>query len=119
MYKRQTVGSSTTLLLNDNFIPSFTIKNINDINWNNFDTLIIGHLGELSNLIDKDNLLRSIMLTAKKHNKNLFLFDDVSKYDIFDHYTMYVPRVCKEDVNNNYLGMLYYISKPCLLYTSI
>lgn len=53
------------------------IKQIEHLDWNeNFDTVILGHVSDLSNA-SKLNYHQYIRDMCAKHNKNLFQFDSV------------------------------------------
>lgn len=110
-----TVGTSTTHLLNDNTVKKFTIRNIDYINWDEFDTIIIGHLDELSSLINKTELKKKLIEEALEHGKNVYAFDDISEF-ITEENKAYIffPKVNKEQVPPNRYGKLFRISKPVL-----
>lgn len=59
-----------------NFIRSkkYIIKNIEDIDWNSFDLLIIGHIKEIE-LSLKQDIKKTLLEKCLKHNKNVFCFD--------------------------------------------
>ena len=38
-----TVGASTSFLMNDMSVKNYIIKNISEVDWDSFDTLIVGH----------------------------------------------------------------------------
>jgi uncharacterized NAD-dependent epimerase/dehydratase family protein len=103
------VGSTTDHIMKDT-VASHIIQNIDQIQWGAFDTLILGHLDEMSNLINKGLLRENLIKQAIEHNKQVFSFDDVSK--IFTHDAVYCPIVSQKDVPPDRLGKLYRIDKP-------
>jgi uncharacterized NAD-dependent epimerase/dehydratase family protein len=103
------VGSTTDHIMKDS-VPGFIIKNIDQINWDAFDTLILGHLNELTDLINKGVLREKLINEALSRNKQVFSFDDVSK--TFTHPGVYCPVVSQADVPPNRFGKLYRIDKP-------
>jgi uncharacterized NAD-dependent epimerase/dehydratase family protein len=110
-----TVGASTTHLLNDNAVKSLPIQNIHNINWDEFDTIILGHLDELSALINKNELMKKLICESLKHKKNIYAFDDISEFiteENKDH--IYFPIVDKQNIPPFSFGKLYRISKPVL-----
>lgn len=107
-----TVGATTTQLLRDRNAGEFTIKNISQISWDKFDTLILGHLGELSSLINKEELGRSIIEKALQKGKQIYSFDDLSSSAYGSHPMICYPRIDEGDLPPNRFGMLYRISKP-------
>jgi len=91
------------------------IKNFADINWEEIDTIIVGHLDKISALTKKD-YKKDILHAAKKHNVNIYSFD------LFDHYcsleeqrrqNIFTPRITNENVPNTF-GKLYKTNKPIL-----
>jgi len=107
------VGSTTTHLLNDPTLKEFTIKSISYIEWDNFDTLILGHLDKLSNLTNNNKLVYNLIKKAIENKKNVYAFDDISKLGI-NNENIYYPKVNDSNLPPNRFGMLYRISKPVL-----
>lgn len=92
------IGASTDLLLNIATKNPYTIKKIDDIDWDVIDTLIIGHTHTLLNSVIKDcKLMESLLYSAQEQNKNVFSFDNLpiqfkknKKFlcpDLHDNYT--------------------------------
>mgnify|MGYP003305124490 CR=1 FL=1 len=86
---------------------------MNLINWNEFDTLIIGHTRDLFNNIIKSNSMLNLLLSqAAALNKNVFSFDQ------FTQPFKTVPSFISPPVFQEYaplpFGKLYHISKPVL-----
>lgn len=109
------VGASTRFLMKDNDVPDFIIKNVDKIEWDNFDTLIIGHLQELSLLIDQQNLLLYLLQEASNHQKKIVAFDDLT--DIAEKYSdvpIYYPRIDSRHLPPDRFGKLYRSSKPTI-----
>lgn len=106
------VGATTSHLMKDNLVKNILIKNINDIEWDNFDTLILGHTNELSALINKEDLKCNLIEEALKRNKKVYSFDEISQYE--DNDNVYFPYVNENNLPPNRFGMLYRISKPVL-----
>lgn len=107
------IGMTAEQILNINSSSKTPIRNINFINWDNIDTLIIGHTHDLFNNIIKDNsLLYRLLSQAEAFNKNIFSFDQLPKS--FEN----VPNFIAPPIYRNYesipFGKLYHISKPVL-----
>jgi len=83
------------------------LKDIKHIEWDKFDTLIIGHTDECSNITGVD-YKGWLIEEATARGKNIYLFDDIGS----NHRTYY-PRVC-EDMLQKRFGKLYKIDKPVL-----
>jgi uncharacterized NAD-dependent epimerase/dehydratase family protein len=103
------VGSTTDHIMKDT-VASHTIQNIDQIQWHTFDTLILGHLDEMSNHINKESLRENLIKQAMEHNKQVFSFDDVSK--TFPQDAVYCPVVSRQDLPPNRFGKLYRLDKP-------
>jgi len=108
------IGTTTDYLLKDN-VKSFKIKNIKNIEWDTFDTIILGHLDELSNLSSQIDLKSEIVKAALLHKKQIYSFDDISEFITNkDKKNIYFPKVTESDLPPDYFGKLYRISKPVL-----
>ncbi|SFR68129.1 S8 family peptidase [Anaeromicropila populeti] len=87
------------------------VKNIEKIEWDSFDTLILGHLDRYSERMKFDSFLDKIMMMVKKNNINVFSCDDLSRYELEKgHY--YHPKIEKRNVPVNRQGKLYRYTKP-------
>lgn len=106
------VGATTAHLLKDPLIKEYMVKHVENIEWEAFDTLIVGHLDELSELMDKDGLRRKIIEAATGKGKQIYSFDDIRKIGYDEQPGIYCPKVDEKDLPPNRFGMLYSISKP-------
>lgn len=106
------VGSTTNHIMKDN-VKSLPINNISTIKWDTFDTIILGHLDEMSELINKQQLKNNIVELAKKYNKNVYSFDDISSLSPLTK-NIYYPKITKEDLPPYRMGKLYRYSKPII-----
>ncbi len=107
-----TVGATAAHLMKDPHIAHHTIKNIEDIEWSEFDTLILGHTNELSALINKDDLVSNLINLALKKEKQIFSFDDIYRDGYKSYQNIYCPITNKHNLPPDRFGMLYRISKP-------
>lgn len=102
------VGSTTDHIMNSN-VKSFQVKSISEIEWEKFDTIIIGNIPSE----DTTPLLKArekIVEMAIALRKNIFSFDDLKvDYDFF-----YYPRVTHNELPPERLGKLYRITKPVI-----
>lgn len=103
------IGATTNHLLKCDNQNDFLIKNIENICWDEFDTLILGHLDELSNLTGKMELKNDLIKQAIEKGKNIYSFDDVNEYNTEN---TFCPVINKQTLPPNRFGMLYRISKP-------
>lgn len=94
------------------------IENIDNINWNDdFDTLILGHVEQLSSIIgyDLNNLLLQKCLEYKK---NVICFDNLSnKSEIVEDFKrnglmLYYPIINETSIIQNKFGKLFSITAP-------
>lgn len=105
------VNRKISSYLNDDEVR---IKNIDDLPWNGeFDTVIIGHIGEISGLYSGD-ILKKIIDNCIKYKKNIYSFDSLDMYKpLFeDRIEVNWPKLTSSSKNN--FGKLYSISKPVL-----
>ncbi len=107
-----TVGATSAHLMKDNSVTDILVKNIREIDWNHFDTLILGHMEELSALINKEQLKKNLIEEALKREKQIYSFDDLNEYEHSEN--IYFPRIDEKNLPPNRFGMLYRISKPVL-----
>jgi len=103
------VGASIKNLLNDRSSADLIVQDINNINWNQIDTLILGHLDELLYLLHDEKLMIKIINEAICNGKNIYSFDPIEIN--YDH--IYYPSIEEFDIPNNY-GKLYQIPTPVL-----
>lgn len=99
------------------FGKSMELKNYLDIDWINIDTLIIGHLHELSTYL-KRNIKKELFEYCLKYNKNVVCFDDElvheykSKFDS-QNLNLFYPNKSKYEIGLKAKKM-YTISVPVL-----
>ena len=103
------VSSTTGRILNLKDSLDFQIKNIDNIEWDKFDTLILGHLEELSILVRNNTLKNALIDIALQKGKNIYSFDPCERLE-----NIYFPEVTTEYVPKNHFGKLYKINKPVL-----
>lgn len=108
------IGSTTDFLLQDN-VKSIEIKNIKNIKWDKFDTLILGHLEELEKISRKEDIKSEIISLALSHGKQIYSFDSLEKLVTADTVDLlWYPSVTALDLPPFCMGKLYRISKPVL-----
>lgn len=107
------IGSNTNKLLGLNFGKDHIIKKIEDINWDEIDTLVLGHMRVVSNnLIQGYDIVEHLFNEAMLRNKNIYSFDNVpEKYSSNTNFTC-------PDLYEDYVpipdGKLYHQSRPVL-----
>lgn len=101
----------------------YTVEMVEAIDWNSdFDTVILGHMKEISSIMKKD-INRFIVKQCEKYNKKIYSFDpiipDAATRQYVEQFT-FTPRISINNVPLNNLGKLYQIGKPivCLAGTS-
>lgn len=116
-------GKSTSQLLHIDLQKDYVVKNIDTIEWrDDFDTIILGHLRELKELLGKD-ILKDIINKCIQYGKNIYSFDDISEYIKETNnikIKVYTPKIEKCCIPDNRFGKLYKISTPilCIVGTS-
>lgn len=110
------VGASTCHLLQDDKIEDIVIKNIDKVDWEQIDTIIIGHLDEIAAFINQKKLKKKLVEEAITHGKNVVAFDDDVAECINEHNRnmIYYPHVDKENLPAWREGKMYKIAKPVL-----
>ena len=103
------IGATTDHLLKCKNKKNFLVKNVKDICWDNFDTLILGHLEELSNLTGRTELKKDLIKQAIAKGKKIYSFDEIQDYNSDN---IFYPVINKQSLPPNRFGMLYRISKP-------
>lgn len=73
------IGSTTNHILKINNSVNKRIKNINEIDFDKFDTLILGHVDEIISIIKYDIRQQLIDSALEKH-KNIYAFDNITAY---------------------------------------
>ena len=95
---------------------SFSIKDYEKMDWSSFDTLIIGHLEELS-VLCRRQLKKEILEKCLIEGKNAFCFDNywISEYqDQFSQKGLFLICPCDCPPPNPKMGMLYQFATPIL-----
>ena len=104
------IGSDTKHILNAD-VSAYPIQNIENIKWEEFDTIILGHTTQLSSVLSKE-LIKDIVCEAIKNNKFIFSFDDIS--DMCSYEKLYIPKVGQTQLSHFRMGKLFRICKPVL-----
>lgn len=110
------VGATTDHLLGDQAVTSLKVQNISKIDWDRIDTLILGHMEQLSAAINYDDLLADLLVQAQKHDVFIYAFDDLTSVlqSLDKPPEVYFPSVTSKDLPSFQFGKLYRISKPVL-----
>lgn len=116
------VGMNTNRLVVKSEIDSgieYIIKNIKKITYDDFDTLILGHMNEINRIAGCDIRSR-IMCEALENGKNIYSFDSVDTFNAANcGDRVYHPQINPKCTYNNF-GKLYQTNKPivCICGTS-
>lgn len=105
------IGVGTRTLVGGDVLD-IKIKSVSEIDWDQFDTVILGHTDELHNLTGGDDI-RYLVSMAQTKGKKIFSLDEnnVKRYELKD---AYYPVVKSSQLPANRFGKLYRISKPVL-----
>lgn len=91
------------------------IKNIDDINWDDFDTLILGHIGELSRITKRN--YQYLINSAIEKGKNVYCFDNTktisTRINELQYHNIYFPKINGTNIKKRF-GKLYKTDKPIL-----
>lgn len=86
------------------------IGDIDALDWSSFDTLILGHTRELSQLIREDTLLPRLLQKAAETDKYVYAFDDLESCgagEWAENPRFYFPRLRLSDLKPPNFGKLY------------
>lgn len=72
-----TIGASVRHLMKDTRIPDIIIENIERVDWEDFDTIILGHMGQLAQLVKQPDLAMDLAREALLRGKKVVAFDDL------------------------------------------
>lgn len=109
------IGVSVNKLLNIQDQKDYVIKSINNIEWDTFDTLIIGHLKEYEFYSNNPDMLEKVVKAAIEKGKNVYAFDDLLKeMNMTCSEKLYYPRVDLANALPVREGKLFQINKPVL-----
>lgn len=106
------VGLSTCSLMSDQYVRNFIVKNINNVDWDSFDTIIIGHCDELELRTGNNGILSSIIELSKKNKKQVYSFDNIEEYVDEDYKLIKFPKITKKNLPPKRLHMLFSIGTP-------
>lgn len=94
------LGRSTREILDDENVPEYLVKNIKNIDWSSFDTLILGCVFELSMLLNGVSWLKELLDEALLHKKNIYAFEEISGLINVEKNkdTVFFPAVFQENI---------------------
>ncbi|NMA85344.1 MAG: S8 family serine peptidase [Epulopiscium sp.] len=111
------ISAHTDTLLKEKCSKNFAIRNINDIDWNSFDTFILGHIDEYTSVLGQTGFKEELVKEIIQQEKYLYTFDDVSDccpLSVVDSKRIYHPAINIDDVPIAPFGKLYRHNKPVL-----
>lgn len=106
------VGMTTNQLMSDQNVKTFIVQNYNKINWENFDTLIIGHCDELELRTGDNNILQNILDSAIKHKKQVYSFDNIKTLIPPNVKSIEYPQITERNLPPKRMHMLFSIGTP-------
>lgn len=111
------VSAFTDDLLKEKCYRNYQIQNIENIEWDKFDTFILGHTNEYFSVLNDKNFKRDLINNILEHGKNIYSLDNVA--NIVDNPSgasdkIFYPYVDKTNVPNNTFDKLYRIDLPVL-----
>lgn len=111
------IGATTKQIMKDNSVQELFIKNYEEIEWNEIDTLILGHTDELGLLINHNDIKKTLIEQCVRHGKNIYSFDDLTDYQELykgklNSLNLFYPKITNKNIRKRNLGKLYKYSKP-------
>lgn len=112
------VGKTIRKEFSPEYVPKFSIKNVDDIDWDSIDTLILCHIDKLLRNFNMERHIRQIIEKAIIANKKIFSFDNIISFlpegmQLF-HPNVYWPEITKDSLPQYQFGKLYCLSTPVL-----
>lgn len=94
---------------------NYTVKNIKKCEWDTFDTMIIGHVRELSKILNK-NVKKQLLEECLKHGKDVYCYDSFELGDFKERFAEKgLSLIAADDYEfNDMFGKLYQIKTPIL-----
>lgn len=93
----------------------YKIKNIENINWQSFDMLVIGHINEIEQALNQ-NVKKQLLEGCLLNRKDVFCFDDVGisdeNFQKFNKAGLRLMVPNKNTIKGNKGGRLYMIKSP-------
>ena len=110
------VGAAISKLLNLSMENDWIVQNIENINWDDIDTLVLGHCDKLSSAFSEISLAKKLAAEALDKGKNVYSFDpiDGNYTDKRYNHRIFFPKILKESIPINRFGKMRSISKPVL-----
>lgn len=107
-------GSTVKKLLNLNTGKDYIVKSVENIDWEkDFDTVILGHVKEIVNIIGKSFLIDLVQKCVLYH-KALYSFDDLSNYVEEYDIKYFSPYIKNDMLPRGRFGKLWDIDKPVI-----
>lgn len=107
------VHSTTNHLLHIDHAQNYTIHNVEKMDYQSFDTLILGHTDRIEKIKAINRQIKTLIDKCIKTQKYIFSFDD--RNDQVSNYPRYFsPQIRKENIIPIPFGKLYRNPKPVL-----
>ncbi len=95
--------------------PDIIIENIERVDWEDFDTIILGHMGQLAQLVKATGFSNGSCPRSSLTREKVVAFDDLRIVETgLPMDKVYCPVVRKEHMPGNRFGKLYRCPKPVL-----
>lgn len=111
------VGSSCERLINAEITrKELIIQNIEKIPWGDIDTLILGHCGQLNQIMGTD-VRYTLICEAISQRVNIYSYDALNHYKLLSasqRIEVYWPQLTEHDVPFGNFNKLYHIDKPVI-----
>ena len=112
------VGKRIEKEFSQDYKSHYIIQNIDDINWDNFDTLILCHIDKLIGQFELERYIENLIQLSLQMGKKIFSFDNIMSYLPealrTSHPDIYWPEINKVFLPRYQFGMLHCLSTPVL-----
>ena len=111
------IGANTNDLLGMESTKQYIINNIEDISYDDFDMLILGHVDQIINIKGIRQIIEQVLRECEKRAKKIYAFDDISSLlgnNVISTHAYYTPQLSQNTLVTNPHGMLYREDLPVL-----
>lgn len=115
------VGKRINELTKNQIESDLEICDLDQIDWSNldFDTFVLGHTKEISDVVHRD-FISEVLQLCIKYKKNIYCFDNLLPYEELCNQiqlsgcSVFYPCVDENAIPKSNMGKLYHIGKPVI-----
>lgn len=108
------IGRNIRKIMNTKIAPDLIVENINNIDYDAFEILILGHHKKLLTASKQEGYIDNVILEATRRKKRVFMFDIPENPLIKNNPFVFYPNVDYDDGYILRFNKLFYIAQPVL-----